>query len=128
MIWVAHPGSRGQKATRSRIRIRNTETFLNEDPRVQTTWVGVACLGGAATASRRPLGGEHPLLLLHIAADDVMQEEECLGVHRDEDVILELCDEGADHGGAGVVGCRRSLALDVIRLPREFDALRHNNF
>jgi hypothetical protein len=39
-------------------------------------------------------------------------------------VILELGDEGADHGGAGVVGCRRSLPLDVIRLPIEFDALR----
>jgi hypothetical protein len=87
----------------------------------------MAGLGGSAAASR-PLGGEHPLLLLHVAADDVMQEEECLGVHRDEDVILELGDEGADHGGAGVVGCRRSLALDMIRLPIEFDALRHINF
>ena len=76
----------------------------------------MAGLGGSATASSRPLGGEHPLLLLHVAADDVMQEEECLGVHRDEDVILELGDEGADHGGAGVVGCRRSLPLDVICL------------
>jgi hypothetical protein len=88
----------------------------------------MAGLGGSATASSRPLGGEHPLLLLHVAADDVMQEEECLGVHRDEDVILELGDEGANHGGAGVVGCRRSLPLDVIRLPREFDALRHIYF
>jgi hypothetical protein len=88
----------------------------------------MAGLGGSATTASRPLGGEHPLLLLHIAADDVMQEEECLGVNRDEDVILELGDEGADHGGAGVVGCRRSLTLDVICLPREFDALRHIYF
>jgi hypothetical protein len=87
----------------------------------------MAGLGGATTASR-PLGGEHPLLLLHVAADDVMQEEEGLGVHRHKDVILELGDEGADHGGARVVGCRRSLPLDVICLPIEFDALRHIYF
>jgi len=73
----------------------------------------VAGLGGAA----RRLGEEHALLLLHVAGDDVMQEEESLRVHRDEDVVLELGDEGADHGGAGVVRSRRSFPLDVVCLP-----------
>ena len=39
----------------------------------------------------------HALFLLDVRGDEIMQEEESLSVHRDEDVVLELRDETANH-------------------------------
>ena len=73
------------------------------------------CRGCVASLSSC-LCGEHPLLLLHIAADQVVEEEEGLRVHGHKDVVLELGDKGADHGGPRVLGGGRPLTLDVVGL------------
>ena len=62
------------------------------------------------------LSGENPLLLLHIAGDEVVEEEEGLRVHCHKDVVLKLGDEGAYHHRPGVLGSRQPLTLDVIGL------------
>ena len=46
-----------------------------------------------------------------------MQEEECLGIHSDEDVVFKVCDAAANHlGTLLVVLSGWSLALDVVCL------------
>ena len=57
----------------------------------------------------------HLLLFLHVGRYQVVQEEECLGVHGDKYVVLKVSDAAANHLWTFfVVLRRRSLALNVV--------------
>ena len=49
------------------------------------------------------LNGEDSLLLLDVGGDDVVEEEEGLGVRSHVDVVLEVREEGAVHDGLRVI-------------------------
>ena len=57
------------------------------------------------------LNGEYSLLLLDVGGDDVVEEEEGLGVRRHVDVVLEVGEEGAVHHGLRVLLGRQFVAL-----------------
>ena len=57
------------------------------------------------------LDGEDALLLLDVGGDDVVEEEEGLGVRRHVDVVLKVGEERAVHHRLGVVLRRQFVTL-----------------
>ena len=60
------------------------------------------------------LNGEDSLLLLDVGGDDVVEEEEGLGVRRHVDVVLKVREERAVHHRLGVVLRRQFVTLQKL--------------
>ena len=53
--------------------------------------VSAAALTGGGSRSAARLYGQDSLFLLDVRSDEIVEEKECLGIRRDVDVVVKVC-------------------------------------